>query len=202
MFQWIKSVIESLGYTGIVAFIFLENVFPPIPSEVILPFAGFLVEQGELTLIGVALAGTLGSVLGALPLYWLGRYWNQEKLKRFFAGKGKWFMVSEENVDNSFDRFQRHGSWAVFFCRMIPGLRSLISIPAGTFGMPMSKFLILTTAGTFLWTLLLTWIGTVLGENYEKIAPYLDAISWTVVVVFLGTIAWWIVKQRRRKSTR
>lgn len=202
MFQWIKSVIESLGYPGIVAFIFLENVFPPIPSEVILPFAGFLVERGELTLVGVTLAGTLGSVLGALPLYWLGRYWSREKLKRFFAGKGKWFMVSEENVDNSFDRFQRHGSWAVFLCRMIPGLRSLISIPAGSFGMPIGKFLILTTVGTFPWTLLLTWIGTVLGENYDRIAPYLDAISWTVVGIFLGTFVWWIFKQRRERSSR
>lgn len=200
MFQWIKSIIESLGYPGIVAFIFLENVFPPIPSEVILPFAGFLVEKGDLTLIGVTLAGTLGSVLGALPLYWLGRYWSRERMKHFFSGKGKWFMVSNKDVDSAFERFKKYGGWTVFLCRMIPGLRSLISIPAGSAGMPMVKFLVLTTAGTFLWTLLLAWIGTKLGENYDKVAPYLDAVSWTIVIIFIAAITWWIVKHRLRRD--
>lgn len=200
MFEWIKSVIESSGYVGIAFFVFLENVFPPIPSELIIPFGGFLVTEEKMVFSAVVLASTIGSVVGALPLFYLGKYWNRDRMKHFFRGKGKWLMVDEDDVDRSFDWFNHRGSWTVFVCRMIPGLRSYISIPAGTAGMPMLKFLALTTAGSAIWNTLLVWLGKMLGENYEKIGPYVDIAVWIVTLAVIGSLVWWIVKQRRKQA--
>ncbi len=199
MFQSIKSLIESLGYPGIVFFVFLENVFPPIPSELIIPFGGFLVERGDMQFWLVVVAGTLGSVLGALPLYYLGRYWHKERMKRFFNGKGRFLMVDDDNVERSFAWFHRHGAWAVFICRMIPGLRSYVSIPAGSAHMGMPLFLALTAGGTALWTAFLAWLGLYLGKNYEKISAYMDVAVYGVLAFVVGSVIWWIVKQRRKE---
>src|SRR4028119_1799709 len=123
MFEWITNLMNSLGYFAVVVLMFLENMFPPIPSELIMPLAGYTVTKGKLTFVGVVLAGTLGSVLGALPLYYLGQFIGEERLKTWADQHGKWLTVSREDIEQSRSWFDRHGSKAVFLCRLVPGVR-------------------------------------------------------------------------------
>ena len=180
MASWVISFIFSTGYWGIVLLMFLENVFPPIPSEVIMPLAGFMVAQEKLTLLGATLAGMAGSVLGALLFYYAGKKLGEERVKRFADRYGRWLTVSGQDIERASRWFHRHGSAAVFFCRLIPGVRSLISVPAGIAGMNFIKFLFYTSIGTALWAGLLAYIGYVLGSNFTKVGEYLDFVSWIV----------------------
>jgi membrane protein DedA with SNARE-associated domain len=145
MASWVMQMISATGYVGLVLLMVLENVFPPIPSEVIVPLAGFMATQDRLSLLGVILAGTLGSVLGALPLYYLGRKIGDERLKSFADRHGRWLTLSRQDLDSAQQWFDRRGGLAVFLCRLVPGVRSLISIPAGIEGMPLAIFLLYTT---------------------------------------------------------
>jgi len=197
MTDWIQSIIESIGYAGIAFLTFIENVFPPIPSEVIIPFAGYITTKDSLTIVGVIISGTIGSVLGALPLYYLGYFIEEEQLKKLADDYGKWFMISRKDIDRAASWFERRGALAIFICRLIPGLRSLISIPAGIKNMSMAPFLLLTTLGTAIWTALLTWAGVLLGNSYSDIQTYLDPISY---VVFGGMLIWYLIHIFKKKS--
>jgi membrane protein DedA with SNARE-associated domain len=199
MTQWIKGTLESMGYTGVVLLMFVENVFPPIPSEIVMPFSGYTASQGQLALWGVILAGTAGSVLGALPLYYLGKWIGVERLKRWSASHGHWLMTSERDIEKAEGWFEHHGSKTVFFCRFIPGVRSLISIPAGFAEMNMAKFLLWTAAGTGIWAGALAWAGSALGESYDRIGRYLGPASW---VVLGGLLVWYVVYVWRRKRQK
>lgn len=194
--EWVLIIMEKFGYLGIMFAMFTENVFPPIPSELIMPAAGFAVARGDLNLIVVILAGTLGSVLGALPLYYLGRIFNKERLVVFTENYGKYVFVKPEDILSSNDWFNKHGKKAVFFGRMVPGIRSLISIPAGMNQMPMLSFLTLTALGASIWTTLLTLAGYHFGKNYELIetilAPYSKIFLLLAVVIIFG----WFIKRR------
>lgn len=181
MASWVIHAIYASGYAGIVALMFVENVFPPIPSEVIMPLAGYMTSQGKLNLIGVVLAGTAGSVLGAMPLYYLGQKIGSERIKRLADRRGRWLTVSRQDLERAESWFKKYGAGAVFFCRLVPGIRSLISIPAGIYRMERAKFLFYTTAGTAVWAALLASLGYVLGSNFSKIGEYLDPISWIVL---------------------
>lgn len=180
MIDWVKTVIQSIGYPGIALLMIIENIFPPIPSEIIMPFAGFVTQQGELHFFGVVLAGTVGSVLGTIPFYYLGQKIGEERLKRWADKHGKWVMLSSHDIDRATGWFDRHDASAVFICRLIPGIRTLISIPAGINKMNLGYFLLLTTIGTTLWISLLTYLGHILGRNYDKVQSYLDPIGYTV----------------------
>ena len=147
MATWVITTIATMAYWGIVFLMVVENVLPPIPSEVIMPLAGFMATQGRLSLLGVILAGTLGSVLGAVPLYYLGRLIGDERLKGFADRHGRWLTVSREDLDNASSGLIAMGGMAVLLCRLVPGVRSLISIPAGIEGMPLAPFLLFTTLG-------------------------------------------------------
>lgn len=171
MLEWIRSTMETLGYPGIVLLMFLENVFPPIPSELVMPLAGFTSSEGGLSLWGVVAAGTAGSVLGALPLYYLGRAFGEERLAAWADRHGKWLALSGQDVRNADAWFDRHGSKVVLFARLVPGVRSLISIPAGMSNMNMVTFLLYTTLGTGLWAGLLAYVGQLLGNNTNGWAP-------------------------------
>ena len=193
---WVLIIMAKFGYLGIIFAMFAENVFPPIPSELIMPAAGFAVARGDLNLILVILAGTLGSVLGALPLYYLGRLLNKERLMVFTEKYGKYVFVKPSDISSSSVWFDKHGSKAVFFGRMVPGIRSLISIPAGMSKMPMLPFLVFTALGSSIWTSLLTIAGYYFGENYEIIetmlAPYSKGFLLLAVVIIIG----WFMKRR------
>lgn len=199
MARWAMSVISSTGYLGIALLMFVENVFPPIPSEVIMPLAGYMATRDQLSIAAVIVAGTVGTVLGALPLYYLGRRIGRERLGEFADAHGRWLTLSRGDLERAERWFDRHGGAAVLFCRLVPGVRSLISIPAGVGRMKMIPFLAYTTAGSAVWTALLACAGYLLGSNFGKVDEYLDPASW---VVLAGIVLIYVVRVLRHKGAR
>lgn len=198
MSEWILAIMDKLGLVGVTLMMFLENVFPPIPSELIMPAAGFAAAMGQMNIILVIIAGTLGSVLGALPLYYLGTVFDEKRLLKLTEKYGKYFLVRPSDVTNANAWFNKYGKAVIFFGRMIPAIRSLISIPAGMNRMPMLPFLVLTTIGSAIWTTLLAYAGFVLGVNYNKVETFIEPISKFVVISVLIVAA--IVAFYRIKS--
>ena len=186
---WASNLIQTLGYPGLGLVMFLENVFPPIPSEIILPMAGSLTLKGDFSLLGITLVGMVGSVAGAWVFYGLG-YWLDEKSVRFIIQTyGKWLFLSTADLDRALAWFQRYGGWVVFFGRMIPLVRSLISIPAGLAKMNWVKFTIFTALGTACWSFLLAFAGQMLGKNWAKVEEYLaqyENVVW--ILIGIGVI--------------
>jgi membrane protein DedA with SNARE-associated domain len=182
MADWIIRTIQSTGYFGIVFLMFLENVFPPIPSEFIMPLAGFMASKEEQTLSGVVLAGTIGSVLGALALYYAGYFIGEERLNRLIVKYGRWLTISLEDLERAKRWFEKHGRLAVLVCRLVPGIRSLISIPAGIARMPLVSFLFYTAIGAGFWTALLAYGGYVLGDKFQQVEKYLNPVSYVVLL--------------------
>lgn len=185
MSDWIVDLVHGGGYIGIVVLMTIENVFPPIPSELIMPLAGYLAARDDVTLWGAIAAGTAGSVLGALPLYYVGARIGSDRLKRFVDRRGCWLAISRRDVERAEAWFDRRGWLAVFLCRLVPGIRSLISIPAGVRRMPLPTFLVVTAIGTAMWSALLACIGYFLGRNYQAVEQYVGWISWAVVAIVL-----------------
>jgi membrane protein DedA with SNARE-associated domain len=175
------NIVSSTGYFGILLLMVVENVFPPIPSEFIMPLAGYMAAQGKLSLFGIIVAGMTGSVLGALPFYYMGRKLGEDRLKEFADNHGRWLTLSRKDIERAKRWFDRHGGAAMFFCRLIPGVRSLISIPAGIARMRILPFLAYTATGTGMWAALLAYLGYFLGTEYTQVGEYLDPISWIVL---------------------
>lgn len=189
MQETILEVISQYGYLGVFLLIALENVFPPIPSEVILTFAGFITTITPLKVWGVIIAATLGSVLGAIILYSLGRLLHVDRLEAFLAGRaGQALRLKREDVRLAEQWFHRYGHPTVFFCRFVPIVRSLISVPAGMAGMKVTVFLVLTTVGTSIWNLVLVYLGRAAGQAWERIAGYFDTYS-TIALILLIILA-------------
>ena len=186
MFDWVLTVIESWGYPGIFLLMLGENVFPPIPSEVIMPLTGYLCGTGALSLMPAVLAGTAGSVAGTSLWYLLGRRIGAAALKRWAARHGRLMTVSPSDIDAAQGWFDRHGGKAVLLGRMIPTIRTLISVPAGIARMSWGRFLVLTTLGSLAWTGLLTGAGYLLESQYDRVGNVLDPVSKLVVVVVVG----------------
>lgn len=200
MESWITSIMEQFGYFGIALLILLENVFPPIPSEVILTFGGFMTTKSELTIVGVVIASTIGSVVGAVILYWIGRILNVDRLERIIEKWGKYLRLTKEDVRKADAWFDKYGPWTVFFCRFIPLIRSLISIPAGMSGMNQWLFLLLTTLGTLIWNLVLVIVGAKVGDNWHQIVNYMDVYSnFMYAIIAIGIIVFiiWFVKRKK-----
>jgi membrane protein DedA with SNARE-associated domain len=201
MAEWITSVMESLGYMGIGLLMFLENLFPPIPSELIMPLAGFTVAQGKMGFMPAIAAGVIGTMMGALPWYVIGLYVGEVRLRIWADRYGKWLGITGQDINNAKLWFIKHGTKAVFFGRLVPGVRTLISIPAGFCGMSVIPFLIYSTLGTFAWISLLTFAGYQLGENYTRVDEYLAPVSKVVLGLLLVIfIVWVVLKQRKKKS--
>lgn len=179
------QLVEKGGYLGVFLVSFLENVFTPIPSEAIIPFAGVLVSQGKFSFLTVVLAATLGSILGAYVFYYLGYVMGSERFKAFIIKWGKYIFITENDVNRAEDWFKKYGMWAVLFCRVIPIVRSFISIPAGYVRLPFWKFTFLTAIGTFVWSSILITVGFVLGENYESILPIFKQFERIIVIIFV-----------------
>lgn len=183
MASWVISAVSSAGYVGIAFFMFVENVFPPIPSELIMPLAGYLAAQGTLTFTGVVLAGMIGSVLGALPLYYAGRKLGQDRLKSFADRHGRWLTLSRADIERANTWFSKHGGKVILFGRLIPGVRSFISIPAGLAKMNLALFVAYTAIGTGVWAALLAYTGYLLGRNFTDVARYLNPASMLVLAL-------------------
>jgi membrane protein DedA with SNARE-associated domain len=203
LLEWITNTITSLGYWGIGLLMFLENVFPPIPSELIMPLAGFTVTQGKLKLGYVILAGILGSMLGTLPWYYAGMYLGNKRLHALADRYGQWLTISGQEIDKANHWFNRHGGKTMFLGRLLPGVRSLISIPAGIARMLLLPFLVYSTAGTTLWVALLTLSGYVLGRNYHIVERVIGPVS-TIVAIALALAfgIWWIKRKQKIKGRR
>ncbi|MET8007023.1 DedA family protein [Nonomuraea glycinis] len=196
--EWATGLMETLGAPGAGLAVALENLFPPLPSEVILPLAGFTVSKGELVLWQVLLWTTVGSVVGALALYGLGALLGRERMHALVA---KVPLVKTEDVRKTEAWFADHGRKTVFFGRMIPIFRSLISIPAGVERMPLLPFVVFTAMGSFLWNTLLVMGGYLLGEQWSLVETYVGVITYVVIGLVLLAVAvfvWKRLADRRR----
>lgn len=204
MLEWITNTMSSLGYLGIGLLMFLENLFPPIPSELIMPLAGFTVAQGKMEFAPAVFAGTVGTVLGALPWYYAGKLLSEKRLKKLADKYGKWLTISSKDISKAKRWFDRHGSKAVFLCRLVPGVRTLISLPAGMSNMALLPFLLYSTLGTALWVGLLTYAGYALGNNYHLVEEQIGPVSKIVLVALLIAFVVWFVRRmiQEKKSGR
>lgn len=201
MQDWIIAVMGQFGYWGIFLMIALENIFPPIPSEIILSFGGFMTTRTSLSLPGVVASATAGSVVGALILYQIGRLLGGSRVRSLIKKRGRFIHLSLDDVKRAMSWYEKYEYKAVFFCRMVPVLRSIISIPAGIAKMPPLPFLLLTGAGSLIWNTLLVGAGSVLGDNWNLVLKYMGIYSGllyillgvgVIVLVFL-----WLRKRRR-----
>lgn len=192
---WAVQLMEQLGGLGAGIAIALENLFPPLPSEVILPLAGFTASRGRFSLAEVLLWTTLGSVVGALALYGLGAALGRDRLRRIVD---RLPLVRLSDLDRTEDWFARHGDKAVFFGRMIPIFRSLISIPAGIERMPLARFTLLTTAGSLLWNTVFVLAGFALGENWHLVETYAGILQQAVIVVVLVAVSVFVIRRLRQ----
>ena len=189
---------DSLGYGGIALLMFLENLFPPIPSELIMPLAGFTVAQGKMEMMPVLAAGIFGTVLGAFPWYYLGKFIDEHRLETLADQYGKWITVSSTDIKKANNWFTRHGYKAVFFGRLVPGIRTLISLPAGLNNMNLAPFVIYSTLGTLLWTCFLTVAGYKLGANYELVEEYIAPVSKIALLSLAIFFIIWVIRKRLR----
>ncbi len=199
MADWIFGVVDALGALGVGLLILLENLIPPIPSEVILPLAGFRARTGALNVLTVWPAATAGSVLGALILYGLGAWLGHDRLHRL-AGH-RWFVfASQKDIDRGDELFDRHGGKVVLLARCVPFLRSVVSIPAGISGMPVLRFTVLTTIGSGIWNAAFIGLGWVLGENWNTVEQWLGPVSYVVIgLLVVGLV---VLAVRRHRSGR
>lgn len=196
--EWVVSLMEILGAPGVGIAILLENLFPPIPSEVVLPLAGFTASRGELNVYAAFIWATAGSVLGAYLLYWLGAAFGAQRLRQI---ADRMWLVEPEDVDKALGWFNRHGQWSVFFGRLVPGIRSLISIPAGIDRMNPVLFGLMTLTGSALWNAVLIAAGVWLGDRYHLVETYVNEYS-TVVYVIVGIAALLVFAVLARRARR
>jgi membrane protein DedA with SNARE-associated domain len=203
MQNWIIETMNSFGYLGIFLLIALENIFPPIPSEVILTFGGFMTTQSTLTKIGVIFFSTLGSVVGAIILFGIGTLLDVKKLEKIVDKWGHILRLTKQDIHKANDWFAKYGVWTVFFCRLIPLIRSLISIPAGMSRMNFWIFLLFTTLGSLIWNTILVYVGASVGSSWEKIVEYMDVYSTIIYVILatgLGIVIYVLLKKRKRSN--
>lgn len=190
MVEFVSGFMDRLGLVGVGLLMLLENVFPPIPSEVIMPLAGFVARRGRHPILLTIVAGSVGSLLGAIGWYWIGRRVGEERLREWVDRHGRWLALSCGDIDRAADWFRRHEGTAVGLGRLVPGVRTLISLPAGFAGMPVLPFLAWSTVGTVAWTALLVVAGYLLGGAYDKVQAPLNVASWIILGVIVAMYLW------------
>ena len=202
MENFIIEVMNSYGYLGISLLILIENLFPPIPSELILTFGGFLTIDSNMTIIGVIIAATIGSLLGAVMLYYIGKILNKERLIKIVKSKyGKLLRVKPKDIESADEWFNNRGNKTVFYCRFIPVVRSLISIPAGMSEMPLIKFIIYTLGGSLIWNTVLVCIGAFAGDKKDYILNIIDNASNVILLLIIFGIIIFIYRFYKKKKT-
>jgi membrane protein DedA with SNARE-associated domain len=202
MLHWISHLISSLNYWGVAILMAIENVVLPVPSELIMPFAGFRTASGGLSLLGVIIAGTVGSVLGALPLYYAGYALGEDRVKDWVERYGRWIRLRGSDLERASDRFSGHSFLDVTLAQMLPGVRGLISIPAGVARMNILLFLLANFIGTLVWCGALAIAGRILGVHFTRIHKFLGPIGWTILALLAVAIAVWVVRRRRKRAVR
>lgn len=196
---WVAGVIDSLGAVGVACLVALESIVPPIPSEIVLAMAGYLAAEGRFHLAVIVLAATVGSLVGALVLYWLGAALGEERLKRWLDHIP---LVDREDLEKADRWFERHGRWAVLIGRLVPVVRSLVSVPAGANRMPMGEFVLLTTLGSGVWNALIVGLGYTLGSRWQDVEKYSDWFNYAIFAVFAVMVGSWVVKKVRTRRDR
>lgn len=192
----IIDIMNKFGYLGVTLLIALENIFPPIPSEIVLTFGGFMTQRpnSEISVLGVIIFSTIGSLIGAVTLYFVGKILNKERLKKIVSGKiGKVLFLKESDIEKADKWFDTKGNGAVFFGRFIPIVRSLISIPAGMSGMPFFKFIIYTTSGSIIWNTISIVLGSIVGENWEAVSSVIGTYSKIILLILIALFVLLIV---------
>ena len=191
---WVEQIISSMGYVGLYLVMFLENVFPPIPSEVVLPLAGSLTLTGRFSILWITVIGMLGSLTGAFLFYGLGKWLGEPRVRILMEKFGRYALLSTNDLDRSLEWFDKYDDWVIFFSRMVPIVRSLISIPAGIAAMDITKFSFFTILGTALWSFLLALGGKLLGEQWPLIAEFINTyqnivlvVTGSAVILFIGS---------------
>jgi membrane protein DedA with SNARE-associated domain len=200
--DWAENVIDTIGLVGVAFLIALESIIPPIPSEMVLLLSGFNVQQGRFPLVPAILLATVGSVVGAWGLYWLGAAIRGERLELYLSKVGRWMGLTRDDVATGFSWFNRHGPKVVFFGRLIPVVRSVVSIPAGAERMSFLSFTTLTAAGSLLWNTLWIVIGRQLGEQWHRAEEWQGVVEKVVIAVLVVAAVWLVVKARRRSRSR
>lgn len=200
MFDWIIGIIDGSGYFGIFFLLVLENIFPPIPSELIIPLTGYSAAQGELNVFLVIIVATLGSVVGAFPWYYLGNFFGLDRLKKMSLSYGRLLTLSPEDIEAAAKWFNLHGRVAVLFGRLIPGVRTLISVPAGIASMPLPTFLLYTTIGSAIWNTALVFLGYFLGTQHELVSGYIGPISDAIIFLMIAIYIYRVVTFGRKKK--
>ena len=198
--EWVLSIMEKLGYLGIAFLMFLDNIFPPIPSEIIMPSAGYTASKGDLSLIGVIIAGSAGSLIAAMILYWIGRKIPEQHLFTFIKHYGKFLRIKVTDREKALGWFNQHGHKIVFFGRMIPAVRSLISIPAGMSKMPFGKFMAYSAFGTIIWTTFLAFLGYHLSEDQALMSLIMQRASYIILAIVILYIIWKMAKKFGQKT--
>lgn len=194
---------SQFGYFGVFLLIMVENVFPPIPSEVILTFGGFMTTYSDMTRMGVIIAATVGSVIGAMVLYSIGLLLDVARLEKIVDRWGGLLRLSRKDIYRADAWFGKYGPWTVLFCRLVPLIRSLISIPAGMSNMNFPLFLLLTTVGSLIWNTALVFIGAAVGDNWQLIVHYMDIYSNIVYVLLVISgiaVCFWFIRFRRKRA--
>jgi len=198
--EWILSIMEQLGYLGIALLMFLDNVIPPIPSEIIMPSAGYAASQGQLLLSGVIIAGCIGSLTAAALLYWIGYQFNHDAIFRFTDRYGKYLFIKSEDIQKSLLWFEKYGHRIVFFGRMVPAVRSLISIPAGMSRMPFWKFMFYSALGTIIWTTFLACVGFYFGENQALMHEIFSRVGYVIIMIVVLVLLWHYYRKLKNKN--
>ncbi|MGA1039722.1 MAG: DedA family protein [Ilumatobacteraceae bacterium] len=214
--NWVQDVINQFGYLGVALLVVIENVFPPIPSEIVLPFAGFVAQHGasavnatagaaqsDTTVVGMMIAATVGSVVGALILYFVSAAIGPERLRQFVERFGKWFGVKSSDLVRAEEWFDLRSSAAVLVGRCVPLIRSIVSIPAGFRRMKLTSFVVLTAIGSAVWNIALIGAGAVLGDQWERVGEYVGVFQWLVIAAVLLLLVRFVVsrlKNRRQQN--
>jgi len=196
--QWVINVISTLGYPGIILTMAIESALIPLPSEIIMPFSGFLASTGRFDLNLVALSGALGNVVGSLVAYGIGFYGHEKLVRRFIRRFGKWILVSEKELDETEKLLHKFKDLVVLGSRVIPGIRTVISLPCGFAKLPLGRFIVLTFFGSLIWSYFLAWIGFVLGQNWRIIGPYFHKADALVVGLIILAVVWYVYHRLRK----
>ena len=197
---WVEGIISTGGYPGLYFVMFLENLFPPIPSEVVLPLAGSLSLTGRFTIPLITIVGMFGSLTGAFLFYAVGKWLGEVRVRGFIGKFGKYALLSVEDFDKSIGWLAKYDDWVTFFSRMVPIVRSLISIPAGIASMNLAKFSFYTILGTALWSLILSYAGRLLGEQWPVITDFINTYQNIVLAVGLFALTAFITNRLVKKK--
>lgn len=200
--SWVTDVVERLGYLGVAFLVALENVFPPIPSEIILPLAGFLTGEGKFNFFLMVLAATCGAVIGALILYYVAAWFGEHRIRALTRRYGKWFQITEKDLDRADEWFDKYGHYAVLLGRCAPIIRSIVSLPAGLRRMPLVPFITYTAAGATVWNVVLIGAGYLLGNNWDDVEQYVGYFQYVVIAAIVIAAGWFFFSRVVRRGNK